>query len=396
MFSKSNGYNDGAQPSLVDCLVTENTASDGVGGIHHATWPGQTTVVNSIICGNVPGQIEGSVELDANSCGLSTCVDDDGDGLPDGCQGDADGILHVPDEYPSLSMAVGEAADGNTILIAAGTYTIECGNYAAVVEGKSLHIIGETLADGSPAVTLDGLNCGGGIQISGIAANQTTLENVRITRTSAPLTIFNCTATVTNCTFESSFSVYGPVYLAGCTVTLQQCAIVGNASYSVGGIRVMEEDGGASTAVTMIDCTVAENIAAYSGLGGYGGILVAGGALSMINCQVHDNGSGSGGVGGIAVIAAASLSMEDSTVCGNTPENEIQGDWTDNGGNTIEDECPVECSADFDGDGTVGGGDLGLMLSAWGSNDATFDLDGSGEVNGGDLGLFLSFWGPCS
>jgi hypothetical protein len=55
-----------------------------------------------------------------------------------------------------------------------------------------------------------------------------------------------------------------------------------------------------------------------------------------------------------------------------------------------------DCPADFDGDGTVGGGDLGLMLSAWGSDDATFDLDGSGTVNGGDLGLFLSFWGPCA
>ena len=109
MFSSSNGYGAGAQPSLVGCLVTENTASNGVGGIRHATWPGQTTVVNSIICGNVPSQIAGSVALDANSCAALTCVDDDGDGLPDGCQGDADGILHVPDEYATILIALQNA-----------------------------------------------------------------------------------------------------------------------------------------------------------------------------------------------------------------------------------------------------------------------------------------------
>ena len=39
MFSKSNEYNYGAQPSLFGCVVNENTASNGVGGIRHATWP---------------------------------------------------------------------------------------------------------------------------------------------------------------------------------------------------------------------------------------------------------------------------------------------------------------------------------------------------------------------
>ena len=176
MFSSSNGYGAGAQPSLDGCLVTENTASNsaGAGGIRHTTLPGLTRVVNSIICGNVAGQIMGQVDVDASSCALATCVDDDGDGLPDSCETDDDGILHVPNEYPSLSVAIFEALDGHTILIAAGTYPIECSNDAALVEGKSLHIIGETLADGSPAVTLDGSVLRlRSISISGNAANQT-------------------------------------------------------------------------------------------------------------------------------------------------------------------------------------------------------------------------------
>lgn len=50
-------------------------------------------------------------------------------------------------------------------------------------------------------------------------------------------------------------------------------------------------------------------------------------------------------------------------------------------------------AADINGDGTVDGADLGLVLSQWGWP-GTADLDGSGVVNGADLGLLLASWGP--
>jgi hypothetical protein len=34
---------------------------------------------------------------------------------------------------------------------------------------------------------------------------------------------------------------------------------------------------------------------------------------------------------------------------------------------------------------------LGLLLAAWGTSSAA-DLDGNGSVDGGDLGLLLSAW----
>lgn len=52
------------------------------------------------------------------------------------------------------------------------------------------------------------------------------------------------------------------------------------------------------------------------------------------------------------------------------------------------------CPADLNGDGTVDGADLGILLSAWGSTGAP-DLDGSGAIDGGDLGALLAAWGPC-
>ncbi len=48
---------------------------------------------------------------------------------------------------------------------------------------------------------------------------------------------------------------------------------------------------------------------------------------------------------------------------------------------------------DLNGDGSVNGADLGLLLSAWGPcRQCSADLDGDGSVNGADLGLLLSDW----
>lgn len=56
-----------------------------------------------------------------------------------------------------------------------------------------------------------------------------------------------------------------------------------------------------------------------------------------------------------------------------------------------------DCPPDLDGNGLVDGGDLGLMLAAWGQGgDSASDLNGSGLVDGADLGLILAAWGACS
>ena len=54
--------------------------------------------------------------------------------------------------------------------------------------------------------------------------------------------------------------------------------------------------------------------------------------------------------------------------------------------------APTANPADLNGDGSVTGADLGLLLSNWG-NPGQGDLNGDGTVNGADLGLLLSAWG---
>ena len=56
--------------------------------------------------------------------------------------------------------------------------------------------------------------------------------------------------------------------------------------------------------------------------------------------------------------------------------------------------CTPPLVGDLDGNGTVNGADLGLLLAGWGAcgTPCPADLDGNGQVNGADLGLLLANW----
>ncbi|MFM8698256.1 MAG: hypothetical protein ACKOF7_06245 [Phycisphaerales bacterium] len=54
------------------------------------------------------------------------------------------------------------------------------------------------------------------------------------------------------------------------------------------------------------------------------------------------------------------------------------------------------CPADLDGNGSVNGDDLGILLGAWGpANGSAADLNADGFVNADDLGIMLGAWGTC-
>ena len=55
---------------------------------------------------------------------------------------------------------------------------------------------------------------------------------------------------------------------------------------------------------------------------------------------------------------------------------------------------PPACIGDLNGDQTVNGADLGMLLGAWGLSGSA-DLDNSGAVDGADLGTMLGAWGAC-
>jgi hypothetical protein len=76
----------------------------------------------------------------------------------------------------------------------------------------------------------------------------------------------------------------------------------------------------------------------------------------------------------------------------------LDGFENDANGNGVPDSCEP-CPADLDGNGSIGAGDLAIVLASWsigGSCGSCLgDLDGDGVVNAGDLAAVLAAWGPC-
>ena len=95
---------------------------------------------------------------------------------------------------------------------------------------------------------------------------------------------------------------------------------------------------------------------------------------------------------GFTLAAAQSISDDGRVICGWGYEDVIffPDAWI-----VVLPAGESPCPADFDGNATVDGADLALLLVAWGSSDAGVDLDGSGTVDGADLALFLAEWGDC-
>ena len=52
---------------------------------------------------------------------------------------------------------------------------------------------------------------------------------------------------------------------------------------------------------------------------------------------------------------------------------------------------PAGNPADLNGDGSVNGSDLAILLNQWGGAGSA-DLDGDGLVGGGDLAILLNAW----
>jgi len=54
------------------------------------------------------------------------------------------------------------------------------------------------------------------------------------------------------------------------------------------------------------------------------------------------------------------------------------------------------CRGDLDGDNRVGGSDLAVLLTGFGTSSSHADLNGDGIIDGADLAQLLADWGPCN
>ncbi len=387
IYSVGDQENGGCLTRVTGCLITENTADDGIAGIYHLGG-GDTSVTYSIICGNYPGQLDGQISMSSyNSCALTNCLDDDDDGVPDGCaSGDADGILHVPTEYPTLRLAWEEVEDGNTIMIAAGEYGTDGANEFRA-EDMTISIIGETNDDGTPAVIIDGENDSVQLYMAilGDGTGYATVENIHFKRFGGGLGMGNCSGEIRNCIIEDGYANVTGLYLLNFQGTVESCRISdNNSNFFAAGILIQDDPNNAPSNISLIDCVVENNYAAFVWGGGWGGVTCGdgNGTVDLTGCTITANSGADGG--GLRAYAPWVTSLTDTAVCGNEIPEQILGDWVDNGGNCVQvfcDDCDAACPGDYDGNGTVNVSDLLTVIGSW--NDP-YDV--------GDLLLVISEW----
>ena len=190
---------------------------------------------------------------------------------------------------------------------------------------------------------------------------------------------------ISNCTFAQNTAIDGGgIYLDFSNPAITDCVFANN-NASHGGAMFCK---GNSTP-TLSECLLSDNIAEYFG----GGLYCTASNPVILDCAIKGNFSKGSGGGGIWCYYLSEPELAGTVVCGNNP-SQIDGSWVDNGGNTVNDDCPFICP-DINGDGVVDVGDLLAIIDQWGATNSPADVTEDGIVNVSDLLLVISNWGPC-
>ena len=353
--------------------------------------------------------------------------------------------INVPVDYSTIQDAIDASADGDVIQIAPGTYHEHTLNPG----GKAITIQGALNGDGSLATTIDAQQAGSVFVLISEEADTTVIRDLVITGgtgfnvigngsiggggiccglTSTP-TIVGCTVTGNEAWFGGGIFTAGPVSINDCKITnneaisgggiyclasmstINGCTIEGNVATSEGGGL----HGYAGGEWTISGCTIVGNTAVDNGGGircslsianisdstisgnsaGDGGGIFTTTTTTISDCTISENTAG----GGIRSYSSHLITILSTNICGNASDQIWGNNWTDGGGNCVQDSCDdcgaAPCPADYDGNGVIEGPDLTQLLGAWNTTNEELDLTGDGLINGPDLTVLLGGWGAC-
>ncbi len=217
--------------------------------------------------------------------------------------------LSVPAQYPTIQAGVNAAANGDTVLVADGTYSGP-GNRDIDFNGKNIAV---TSQHGAASTIID---CGGSISSDGFGNHRG--FNIHKGEQSASISGF----TIKNGYVSSNTpNIYGGqgggIYIGGDGTVVRNCTLTANTADVGGGIYIYNYYG----TTTISGCTVSKNTAAIGG-GVYnssnGDLL--GGTIRMIDCSVTDNTATQNSGGGVyndAFNNAAIITLTNCLITGN-------------------------------------------------------------------------------
>jgi hypothetical protein len=333
----------------------------------------------------------------------------------------ADGMgaeLQVPSKaYPTIQSAIDAAADGDVILVAAGTYTESNLTIAASITLRGVDGPLSTILVSDPGSTLPAFQTdpgsGGRVDLEGFTVAGATGNRVM----SGELSVRFCR--FADCAPNGAISTVSGSALRIEESSFERCRSAGGGAVFVGR---------GTTSVVVSDCAFIANIANWTGGQSEGGAIhLTGAPSSIVRCTFIGNSADIGG----AVCRwwnNPAVPLEDCAFTGNSSNwnccvsctncvSAVASDWTvdcdedgvpdrvamlvwpqvDADGSGVPDLC--ECQGDLVSDGIVNAADASVLLNYWdtdGSGHLGVDLDGDGIVGAADLKVLLNNWGACA
>jgi len=284
------------------------------------------------------------------------------------------GILSVPVKAETFVLSLGPAStiqnlidnvvvDGDVIELEQGDYLVSS---ALNLKGLSITIRGAVDSKGDPLSRLIGVKRTGILVCSSNETSQTVLEDLVVT--------------------NGDIDLGGGLLIIDSSPAIRRVRFVSNrASIFGGGVAIF----GAPSSPVFEECTVENNLANLVGGGSLNGT-----SATPIYRDCLWSGNEAGLYGREMYNQVDSFpTLIDSLVsgcCGVVPP----ASYIDGGGNSVVLTCE-DCVGDINCYGGVNAADLGVLLSAWGSDNPACDLDGDGNVGGSDIGILMSQWGAC-
>ncbi|MBB48779.1 MAG: hypothetical protein CMJ33_09650, partial [Phycisphaerae bacterium] len=382
-----------SSPSFVGCSFVGNEAPDGFGG-GILNFESSSTFLNCSFESNTAGFSGGGIydgfsSTSSTGCTFTQNTAQFGGGVY--CQEGTppDGL----ETYIDCTFMGNDAEYGGGAFVVDGSETfLDCtftGNDAAVFGGGINGRSSAFRATGCTFTENTSLYAAAIMNEQGSASeirDCTFTGNQSADKGGAVSSIFASPTSIIDCTFNGNVSgASGGAaadYLSDATYT--NCSFEGNSAVTLGGAMDFEQ-----AYPTVTGCTFEQNDAGEDG----GAVCNREGLVGLSpifdGCTFTSNNAGLDG-GAMANFSTATIT--NTRICDNTLP-QIFGAFNDLSGNCITElctDCAPDCPADLNGDGTVDGADLTLLLGAWGGPDG--DLNGDGVTDGADLAILLANW----